>query len=160
MSCQFLCCLAVGTAQDLDVGVFAFGAEAAAERFHRRLLRRPASRVEFGGMLALYLGLAVMKFIPGLNFLAGCAQAPALGVANYICGIVYYKVLGEIVQKEKYGQLDSTSDIDSILKQSRYLRKDSLTEIKAQGTAAMQSVDYKNGKKEAQEIVNGIKNTH
>lgn len=108
------------------------------------------------GLASFFVILSVCKWIPGGNFIAGFAQAPVIGVGNYVCGITYYKMLGEILQS---GKLDSlvSGNID-VIKNTVAMQKDSVRASKAQGDAAMAGADYKGHKEDAQNIANEAKN--
>ena len=104
---------------------------------------------------AFFILLAGMKFIPFANFVAGIIQAPVVGVANYVCGVTYYKMLGEILRSGKLDSLNA-GNLDAI-KSTEAVKKDSIKESKADGDVAMAGADYKSRKGEAQSIANEAK---
>jgi uncharacterized protein (DUF697 family) len=99
--------------------------------------------------LAALLGLtAAGKLIPGLNFIAALVQAPAAGIANYACGIIYYRMLGKFL---KAGGSGNSSDEEII----RLMRRNALSEyeleqIKNEAERQMKGADYSSFKSEAQ----------
>jgi len=98
--------------------------------------------------LALVFGAsAVMKFIPGLNFVGGLAQASVAGVANYVCGEVYYQMLGKVI---KAGGTEGATDAEIIEKlRSATLSADEISSIHAQAKTRMKDADYAAYRREA-----------
>ena len=108
-----------------------------------------------GGMTAVFGIGAAIKFIPGLNFLAGIAQAPIAGVANYVCGIVYFKMLGGIIAA---GGLEGLSDEEIMRRiKAQMLSPDEIRKAKAEAKERMKGADYKAHKSEAQCCVDEAK---
>ena len=92
-----------------------------------------------GGMAALFGVGAAVKFIPGLNFIAGFAQAPVAGVANYICGIVYFNMLGGFMEE---GGSDGLSDDEIIRRMKAHSPSDSdIRSVKADAQRKMKDAD-------------------
>ena len=99
------------------------------------------------GMAALIGVTAVAKCIPGLNFIAAIAQAPAAGVANYICGIAYYNMLGKFLKSGG----DAYSSEDDVIRMMRNssLSPDELKKVKEEAERQMKGADYSSFKTEA-----------
>ena len=109
-----------------------------------------------GGMAALFGVGAAVKFIPGLNFIAGFAQAPVAGVANYICGIVYFNMLGGFMEE---GGSDGLSDDEIIRRMKAHSPSDSdIRSVKADAQRKMKDADYSSFKAEAQACADEAKN--
>ena len=101
-----------------------------------------------GGMTALFGIGAAAKFIPGLNFVAGFAQAPVAGVANYVCGIAYFKMLGGLIAA---GGGNGLSDDEIISRMKEHsLSEDEIRAAKAEAKRRMKGADYASYKNEAQ----------
>ena len=99
------------------------------------------------GMAALIGVTAVGKFIPGLNFLAAIAQAPAAGVANYVCGIAYYHMLGKFL-KSGGNAYFSEDDVIRMMRNSS-LSLDELKKVKEEAEKQMKNANYESFKTEA-----------
>ena len=99
------------------------------------------------GMAALIGVTAVGKFIPGLNFLAAIAQAPAAGVANYVCGIAYYHMLGKFL-KSGGNAYFSEDDVIRMMRNSS-LSLDELKKVKEEAERQMKNANYESFKTEA-----------
>lgn len=100
---------------------------------------------------ALFAVGAVLKFIPGVNFFAGLAQAGVAGVANYVCGVVYWKMLGGFIAA---GGTDGLSDDEIISRMKAQTLSEE--EIKKAGEIAkecMKDADYESYKKDAQSCI-------
>ena len=113
----------------------------------------------FGGLVAVFGVFAVAKFVPGLGFIAGIGEAPVVGVMNYVCGKVYYTMLGELLRTGDISKLDS-QNIKETLKRMQCFQKADLEKFKAEGKSAMKSVNYKDGKTTAQEIAREVKSSY
>ena len=100
-----------------------------------------------GGMAALFGIGAAVKFIPGLNFIAGFAQAPVAGVANYVCGIAYFKMLGGFIAA---GGSSGLSDDEIIRRMKDQALSDSeIRQAKADAEGKMKDANYASFKSEA-----------
>lgn len=101
-----------------------------------------------GGMAALFGIGAAVKFIPGMNFLAGFAQAPVAGVANYVCGVAYYKMLGKFISN---GGCEGLSDDEIIQRmKAQSLSNSDILAAKAEAQSKMKGADYSQFRSEAQ----------
>lgn len=99
------------------------------------------------GMAALLGITAAAKFIPGFNFIAGFAQAPAAGVANYVCGIAYYRMLGKFLEN---GGSDNSSEEDIIrMMRNSALSEEELRHVKKEAESRMDGANYSSFKSEA-----------
>lgn len=99
----------------------------------------------FGGM-AVLLGIeSVAKFIPGLNFVAGLAQAPTYAAVNYVCGVSYFKMLGGVIAAGGTEGLSDAEIIDRLKSHApsgdeiRRTRKDAETKLNGTNYAAYKS---------------------
>ena len=103
--------------------------------------------------LAALLGLtAAGKCFPGLNFIAALAQGPAAGIANYVCGIAYYRMLGKFL---KAGGNGTASDEEIIcLMRNSALSKYELKQIKEEAKRQMKGADYSSFESEARNCAN------
>ena len=100
-----------------------------------------------GGMAALFGIGAAVKFIPGLNFVAGFAQAPVAGVANYVCGIAYFKMLGGFIEA---GGSEGLSDDEIIRRMKEHsLSEEEIRQAQAEARQQMKDADYSSFKSEA-----------
>lgn len=91
---------------------------------------------------------AVAKFIPGLNFIGGLAEASVAGAVNYVCGEAYYQMLGNVM---KAGGTSGASDAEIIrrMKEAAPSRAE-LSGIHATAKERMKNANYSHYKKEAQ----------
>ena len=101
-----------------------------------------------GGAAALFTVGAAAKFIPGVNFLAGFAQAPGAGVVNYVCGMAYLKMLGGFIAA---GGCEGLSDEEIVSRMREHsLSADEIRAAKAEAQKRMKDADYAAYKSEAQ----------
>ena len=98
-------------------------------------------------MAALFGIGAAVKFIPGLNFVAGFAQAPVAGVANYVCGIAYFKMLGGFIATGDSSGLSDDEIIRRMKDQS--LSESEIRQAKADAEGKMKGANYASFKFEA-----------
>lgn len=112
-----------------------------------------------GGFAAVLGIVAVLKFIPGLNFLAGFAAAPAAGIGNYICGLAYYYMLRDTIEAsggaENFAQL--TPDEQAALLKLHKLNKEKMESIREQAKSKLKNADYKSFKKEGEAYAEAAK---
>lgn len=104
-----------------------------------------------GGAFALLAGTAVVKFVPGLNFLGGILAAPAAGVANYVCGKVYYEMLGGFIRNGCGGDLSDDEIIQRM--KDEMVSKEKIDEMRGEAKKEMKGANYKNFINEAKEVV-------
>lgn len=104
-----------------------------------------------GGVFAVLVGVAVAKWVPGLNFVAGFIAAPAAGVANYVCGKVYYEMLGGYIRNGGDGGL-SEGEIVQRMK-AEMVSKEKIGEMRNEAKKTMKNVNYNDFKDEAKEVV-------
>lgn len=104
-----------------------------------------------GFSVAILGGVAVVKFVPGLNFLASVVEAPAAGVANYVCGKVYYEMLGGFIRNGG-GEGLSNDEIISKMK-NEMVSKEKINEMKNEAKKETKGVRYKDFMGEAKKVV-------
>ena len=93
-----------------------------------------------GALTALFVASVALRWIPGANFIAGFAQAPIIGIGNYICGITYYKMLGEILSNGNFNDIASGSvDLESTIARLNAMSKESLRAAKEKGNEVMKA---------------------
>ena len=110
-----------------------------------------------GGVAALFTVSAAVKFIPGVNFLAGFAQAPIAGVANYVCGVAYFKMLGGFIAA---GGGEGLSDGEIIKRMKEYsLSAEEIRAAEEEAKLHMRGVDYGSYKSEARACADEAKRT-
>lgn len=110
----------------------------------------------FGGMAAIIGVTTVVKFIPGLNFVAGLAAAPIAGAANYVCGRAYAEMIGGFVAK---GGADNLSDEEIIAAIKAGLpSEERLKKFHTEGKSKMADVKFSDYKKSADDCVNEATN--
>lgn len=103
-----------------------------------------------GGAAAIFGIAAAVKFIPGLNFLAGVAEAPIAGVANYICGIAYFKMLGGYIVACGGSAFSDEETLRRMKEQS--LSNDDIRNLKTEAEEKMKGVNYASFKSEAEAV--------
>ncbi len=112
-----------------------------------------------GGFAAVLGIVAVLKFIPGLNFLAGFAAAPAAGIANYICGLAYFYMLNDTIEAsggvEVFEQL--SDEEKAVLMKMHKLNKERMERIKKQAEEKLKNADYKAFKKQGEAYAEAAK---
>lgn len=98
---------------------------------------------------------SVMRFIPGVNLMAGFVQAPLVGVVNYTCGMVYYKMLGKFLAA---GGGDGLSD-DEIIRRMKdcSLSKDEILSVKNDAEKAMKGANYSSFRSRAEKCAEEAK---
>lgn len=104
-----------------------------------------------GGVFALLAGTAAVKFIPVLNFLGGALAAPAAGVAFYVCGKVYYEMLGGFI-RNGCGEGLSEDEIVQRMK-DEMVSDEQIKAMQKEAKKEMKDVNYKDFKEEAKEVV-------
>lgn len=102
----------------------------------------------FGGM-AVLLGIeSVAKFIPGMNFIAGIAQAPTYAAVNYVCGVSYFKMLGGVIAA---GGTDGLSDAEILDRlKANVPSAEEIRQTRTKAKEQLKGADYAAYKKEAQ----------
>lgn len=103
-----------------------------------------------GGVFAVLAGVAVAKCIPGLNFVAGFIAAPAAGVANYVCGKVYYEMLGGYIRNCG----DNNLSDDEIIRRMKagMVTDDKIREMQSEAKKDMKDADYAAYKDDAKKV--------
>lgn len=108
-----------------------------------------------GGVAVLFGLGAALKFIPGVNFAAGLLTASTAGVANYVCGKVYYEMLGGFINK---GGGENLSDEEIIRRmKSEMPSEDRIKAMKSDAQRTMKGANYASYKGQAQDCVNEAK---
>lgn len=104
-----------------------------------------------GGVFAVLVGVAVAKWVPGLNFIAGFIAAPAAGVANYVCGKVYYEMLGGYIRNG--GDRDLSEDEIIQRMKAEMVSKEKIGEMRDEAKKIMKDVNYGDYKNEAKGVI-------
>lgn len=101
-----------------------------------------------GGLAVLLGAAAVMKFIPVLNFVGGAVSASAAGVANYLCGITYWKMLGGFIAAKGDGDM-SDAEILKYFK-GNIPSEEEIRKMHREAKAKMSGANYNAYKNEAE----------
>ncbi len=108
-----------------------------------------------GGMAVLFGAGAALKFIPGVNFAAGLLTASAAGVANFVCGKVYWEMLGGFI---KSGGDGSLSDEEILNRMKREMPSDeTIKAMKSDAKKAMKGANYSKYKEDARTCMDEVK---
>ena len=111
---------------------------------------------QVSGAAVLVAGLALLKFIPGVNFASGLIEAPFVAAINYTCGIVYYKMLENCLDS---GCLDANATDEKIIEE---LKRHSMTQDEIKGVYGsakdtLRGLNYEAYKSEAETCIDEAK---
>ena len=109
---------------------------------------------QMAGMGVVLAADAALKFIPGINFIAGFATAPLAGVGNYVCGKVYFNMLDKFVAHG--GANMSEIEAENWFK-SNVPSKDVWKALEGEAKKRMKDVNYEQYKNEATNVANAAK---
>ena len=107
------------------------------------------------GLAGAVVATSALRFIPGVGVIAGFVQAPLVGVVNYTCGMVYYKMLGKFLEA---GGGDGLSD-DEIIKRMKdcSLSNAEVLSVKEDAQNAMKGANYSSFRSRAEECAEEAK---
>ena len=111
---------------------------------------------QVSGAAAMVAGLALLKFIPGINFASGFVEAPFVAAINYTCGMVYYGMLQRYLSS---GVLQANASDEEIINglKSNSMSKDEIRGIYGDAKKTVKGLNYDSYKTEAESCVDEAK---